>query len=95
MGQEEKAETYLKQAIEIDKEMKWRTLPYSYYSLSIVLFKQKKTAEAGQTLKEGLKTAVKYDDNLFSLLTEFLYVLYAEPINQDSLVEILSKLENK
>ncbi|MCY8856356.1 hypothetical protein [Bacillus atrophaeus] len=46
MGQEEKAETYLKQAIEIGKEMKLRTLPHSYYSLSIVLFKQKKTAEA-------------------------------------------------
>ncbi len=56
--------------------------------------KQKKTAAAGQALKEGLKTAVKYDDNLFCLLTEFLYVLFAEPINKDSLVEILSKLEN-
>ncbi|MES5057813.1 Rap family tetratricopeptide repeat protein [Bacillus velezensis] len=94
MGQEEKAEAYLRQAIEIGEEMKLRTLPHSYYSLSIVLFKQKKTAAAGQALKEGLKTAVKYDDNLFCLLTEFLYVLFAEPINKESLEEILSKLEN-
>ncbi|MGG1247213.1 Rap family tetratricopeptide repeat protein [Bacillus spizizenii] len=93
MDQTDIAEEYLKESITVGEEIKSQTLPHCFYSLAIVLFKQKKD-EASIILQKGLELSKEYEDHLFVLLNEYLKALYVEGGNEKALTKILDKLKN-
>ncbi|MED1932792.1 response regulator aspartate phosphatase RapA [Bacillus subtilis] len=93
MGELQKAAEYFEKSVSICKSEKFDNLPYSIYSLTEVLYKQKNDAEAQKKYREGLEIARQYSDELFVELFQFLHALYGKNIDTESVSHTFQFLE--
>lgn len=92
-GDYEKAEIFLRQAVEITEKAKLSNLPHSLFSYAKFLFKQGKMAEGIQASKKGLSAAVNQGDKLFENLQGYLKALYVDAVDQQGVNETIEYLE--
>ncbi|MFG3446269.1 tetratricopeptide repeat protein [Bacillus velezensis] len=92
-GDYEKAEIFLRQAVEITEKAKLSNLPHSLFSYAKFLFKQGKMAEGIQASKKGLSAAVYQGDKLFESLQGYLKALYVDAVDQQGVNETIEYLE--
>ncbi|HDR6219376.1 MULTISPECIES: Rap family tetratricopeptide repeat protein [Bacillus amyloliquefaciens group] len=92
-GDYEKAEIFLRQAVEITEKAKLSNLPHSLFSYAKFLFKQGKLAEGIQASKKGLSAAVYQGDKLFENLQGYLKALYVDAVDQQGVNETIEYLE--
>ncbi len=88
-GDYEKAEIFLRQAVEITEKAKLSNLPHSLFSYAKFLFKQGKMAEGIQASKKGLSAAVYQGDKLFENLQGYLKALYVDAVDQQGVNETI------